>query len=429
MNPAADPRLMRRIIAEDPEWSLATVPLLRELCIKHIVGNFKENPILDGLNTKDRAKVLQLLPTDVPISISAGLIEDEGYWKRCCQARWQICDVSKHGGDWKRMFFERNLEDLIEHFVPDSTDPSMLYDVMKLSANFIRCLNIKQLLPPVKSGSKFEDISDTNSDAGESPDVDHFDFNEIISRLTNLQELHVTYGVRDCGMNFEWNLFKFTPKDCSLLAKAVKNCRTLKVLRLHRSGVTDELVRVLISHLLDHPALIALDLSYNKISDSGARAIGKFLNGHSKLIHLNLCGNQIHGPGASAISHALQKNATLRTLNIRVNRLSDEGGQALCKALMKNKILSLMDIGANDLTEPTAMALAKVILHNKVITSINLSCNKLGPDGGKALQESMEENHRIINMDLRLTEVGQESEYCINQVLKRNKENLIHRFH
>ena len=40
----------------------------------------------------------------------------------------------------------------------------------------------------------------------------------------------------------------------------------------------------------------------------------------------------------------------------------------------------------------------------------------------------MEENRRIINMDLRLTEVGQESEYCINQVLKRNKEDLIHRF-
>lgn len=40
-NPASDLRNMRRIIAEDPDWSLATVPLLSELCIKHIVQNFE----------------------------------------------------------------------------------------------------------------------------------------------------------------------------------------------------------------------------------------------------------------------------------------------------------------------------------------------------------------------------------------------------
>ena len=38
---AADARNMRRIIAEDPDWSLATVPLLSELCVTHIVGEFQ----------------------------------------------------------------------------------------------------------------------------------------------------------------------------------------------------------------------------------------------------------------------------------------------------------------------------------------------------------------------------------------------------
>ena len=40
-NPAADLRNMRRIIAEDPDWSLATVPMLVELCISHIIQNFE----------------------------------------------------------------------------------------------------------------------------------------------------------------------------------------------------------------------------------------------------------------------------------------------------------------------------------------------------------------------------------------------------
>lgn len=39
-NPAADTRSMRRIIADDPDWSLTTVPSLVELAIKHIVDNF-----------------------------------------------------------------------------------------------------------------------------------------------------------------------------------------------------------------------------------------------------------------------------------------------------------------------------------------------------------------------------------------------------
>ena len=29
----------------------------------------------------------------------------------------------------------------------------------------------------------------------------------------------LTNRVRDCGMNFEWNLFQFTARDCLLLAK------------------------------------------------------------------------------------------------------------------------------------------------------------------------------------------------------------------
>ena len=40
-NPSADLRNMRRIIAEDSEWNLATVPLLVDICISYIVDNFE----------------------------------------------------------------------------------------------------------------------------------------------------------------------------------------------------------------------------------------------------------------------------------------------------------------------------------------------------------------------------------------------------
>jgi len=61
--------------------------------------------------------------------------------------------------------------------------------------------------------------------------------------------------------------------------------------------VDDEKIRVMISHLLDHPALTELDVSHNLIGDRGARAIGKFLNNHSQLVKLNICDNQIRAAG------------------------------------------------------------------------------------------------------------------------------------
>jgi len=105
-----------------------------------------------------------------------------------------------------------------------------------------------------------------------------------------------------------------------------------------------------------------------------------------------------------------------------MNRLADDGGQAICRALLKNVTLNDLNLGSNDLTEPTAAILSQVVLHNSTLRHLDLSCNRLGPDGGKQLQEGMEENDSIQHMDLRLTECGQESEYCINQILNRNRE-------
>ncbi len=327
-------------------------------------------------------RVLERISTQVPLKVTANLVEDEGYWKRCCQAKWPICNVAAYGDSWKRMFFERNLQTIIEHFVPENTDPTQLNQTIPLSANYIKTLDIRQLLPPVKEAAKgpdTDDISDADgSESGDGPEIDHFDFGPVLQQLPFLEEFHVTYGVKDCGMNFEWNLFQFTARDCLLLAKCIASCKALKVFRLHRSKVDDDKVRVLISHILDHPGLIELDLSHNAISDRGARAVGKFINKHSKLVKLNLCDNNIRGAGAQAIAHALTKNTTLTSLDLRMNRLADEGGQAICRAMLKNSTLSDLNLGSNDLTEPTAAILSQVVLQNNTLKKLDLSCNRLG---------------------------------------------------
>ncbi|MBN3305928.1 DRC5 protein, partial [Amia calva] len=415
---------MRRIIAEDPEWSLAVIPLLRNLCLQHIIKNFHENPILDKLLPSHKAQVLEKLSTSLPLKVTANLISDEGYWRRCCTQRWGISDVSQYGDSWKRMFFERHLKNIIELFIPDVTDPQTVLEMVPLCRNYVKKLDISQLLPPVKEPQKGDedDCSDTASDAGfDGPSMDHFDFGILLDKLSHLEELHLVYGVKGCGMNFEWNLFEFTYRDCQSLAKALKSCKTLKVFKIHQSKVDDEKARVLIHSLLDHHVLKELDLSHNIIGDRAARAIGKLIN-RSNLEKLSVYDNKIRGPGAQAIAYALSRNITLRSLNLRLNRIGDEGGQAIAQALLKNTTLVDLHLGSNELTEPTATALSQVLVQNKTIKSINLSCNRLGSDGGKQLEEGMSHNGTVVEFDIRLTEVDQEGEYCISQVLRSNQD-------
>ena len=345
---------------------------------------FSDNSeLLHDLLPKHKSKVLSKISVKLPLKVTATLVESEDYWKRRCQSCWSICDVSAYGGNWKCMFFQRNLQRIIEQYVPESTDPTELTETLPLSTNFVKKLDIGQLLPPVKEpprGMDTDDISDaTGSEAGDGLEVDHFDFGPVLKQLPYLEEFHVTYGVKDCGMNFEWILFQFTSRDCLQLAKCVAGLKTLKVFRLHQSKVDDDKVRVLISHLLEHPSLIELDLSHNIISDRGARAVAKFINNHSQLVSLNVSDNNIRANGALAIAHALTKNTLLKTLNIRMNRLGDDGGQPICRSLLKNKTLHEINMSSNDLTEATAAILYQVLLNNSTLTKLDLSANKLGP--------------------------------------------------
>ena len=247
---------------------------------KKITVFYADNPILKGLHPKDKTKVLDKIDTKIPLKVTAHLVEDESYWKRCCKQKWQVCDVSTYGGSWKRMFFEKYMENLIENFVPESTNEDKIESAIPLAARYIRRLNIKQLLPPVKDSVKHDESnSDLASDVGsEAPSMDHFEFGTVVEKIPHLEELRVRYGVQDCGMNFEWNLFQFTQRDCLLLAKSVKNCKQLKRICIHQSKVDDSRARVLISHFLDHPSLTEVDFSHNCIGDRGARAVGKLIN-------------------------------------------------------------------------------------------------------------------------------------------------------
>lgn len=143
------------------------------------------------------------------------------------------------------MFFERHVAHVIEFFVPGVTKPAAILDMVPLCNNYIKRLSITQLLPPIKKPQKElerverdevdkqeeeEPSLELESEAGnDEAYLDHFDFNILLHKLTNLQELDLVYQVRNCGMNFEWSLYEMTAGDCESLGRALRSCVTLKV--------------------------------------------------------------------------------------------------------------------------------------------------------------------------------------------------------
>ncbi|NXD26954.1 DRC5 protein, partial [Spelaeornis formosus] len=413
----------RRCFTEDPIWSLVTVPSLTELCLQSIVNNFEKNPILCYLLPEHQKKVVDRLPTSLPLTVTANTVSHEAYWKRCGMERWQACDISNYGDSWKRMFFERHLENILKFFIPNTTDPKQVLELIPLCKDYVQKLEINQLLPPLRVDQKeSNDLSDTEDDA-ELDEVytHHYYLKDLITALPHLEELHLTYGVKSCGMNFEWSLFNFTELDCSNLAAALKMCRNLKVFKLTQSKVDDDKIKLLARNLQNHPRLVELDLSHNLIRDHGAQALGKLIS-HSKLETLNLCNNQICHLGAQALAQGLAESSTLTSLNLRLNFVEDKGAEAIGHALLTNTSLKFLHLGSNNLSEPTAAVFSQVLAQNTTLTSINFSCNHLGLSGGKQLLEGLANNKTLTEFDLRHAELEQETDFLIHKTVWANRE-------
>ncbi|XP_041673439.1 dynein regulatory complex subunit 5-like [Cheilinus undulatus] len=414
-----DNRTGRRIFAEDPSWNVPLVPCLSKLCLQTIMKNFEKTPIFNALKASDKDEVQERLSTSLPLTVTANLIPDGVYWKRCCEGRWDICDVSHYGHSWKRMFFERHIENMIEHFIPEETRRDTVLEMVPLCKNFVKRLEISQLLPPIRESQDEGKGYGFNLESRNvyNASMNHFNFNILLSGLKNLEELHLVSGVKQHGM---LEMFALTDRDCKCLAKALKSCRSLKLFRLYVSHIDDNKCQILVKQLLHHPSLIELDFSHNLIRDNGAIAVAELLT-KSKLQTLTMYDNKIGDHGAKAIANSLSKNSTLLSLNLRLNHVGDEGGQAMGKALMKNNTLLHLNLGGNVVTEFTAIALAKMIAQNKTLRSINLSCNNLGVDGGKTLEAAMSSNTTLAECDVRLTNVEDQSASFINKAVWTNE--------
>lgn len=104
-----------------------------------IAKNFEQRPDFGKIPLVYREKATEQLSLDLPLEMVGALIDDENYWRRRATARWHNCEPSLHGMSWKQLYFERNLENVVEHFDPTTSDINTLRRLVAFSRKASGC--------------------------------------------------------------------------------------------------------------------------------------------------------------------------------------------------------------------------------------------------------------------------------------------------
>jgi hypothetical protein len=178
-------------------------------------------PIIDGIPAKYRPSVLSGISTDLPLTITAPLIPDEQYWKKCASEKFINCDPSRHNDSWKQLYMEKYAQYLIEAYIPNIrthegpgiaeskplivpslgtttfsaskanvgaavTDTASFRQVLELASPFIKRLDIDQLRVHEQPEGYVVKTTD--------PPPNHIDCKLVFGILFNLEAISLYYG-------------------------------------------------------------------------------------------------------------------------------------------------------------------------------------------------------------------------------------------
>ena len=377
---------------------------LSELCLRAAALNFRHRPTFAGVPEKYKDRLAALIPTDLPLIVSAPLIDSEIFWKRCAADLFQTCVPSDHGNTWKQLFFEKTVEEALENFDGSGQAHTALNRLLATSSEFIYKLKIRQF-------------------------ASHADIAFLFDALPNLYSLSITYGSRNVGMKYERSIFGMKLADAENLSQQLPRTETLTNLVLNENVLDDEKVRRLVVGLRDNLTITDLDLSHNKISDRGTRALCKCLGKDSVIAHLSMCDNHIHSEGGKFLGRALQTNSSLLKLNMRLNRLGEKGGCYMFEGLKSNAALKHLNISGNGLADDSGQGeavrvLAAMLRVNGTLRSLDISCNSLGAEAGLVMRDALEENKALVQLDCRVNKIAPEVANSIRDLIKNNQTPL-----
>ena len=197
--------------------------------------------------------------------------QEEIYWERRLTNNYGKTGHGSKLHTWKSRYLERHIQDKVENAQPEYGDESEIVESAILCNPYIHKLHITQLQawkPPL------------TWDATETPDVypiAHINLQLVLSKLTNLVELDICFGVKNIDLNFKWDMFKVSLDDIRHLGDAIRYLKLLKVFKLRNSNINDDHIRILAPSIISHGLIEELDFSHCIIGDNGALCIAKIM--------------------------------------------------------------------------------------------------------------------------------------------------------
>lgn len=374
----------------------AVVPRLDDLVVKCLAENYDIYPALDRIPVEYLDNVVALLdPSQIEFTVAAKYITSEKFWKRLSQERWPICQVACHGLSWKRLYIERHLQSLFEAYYPSKGRQNYNRLMREVNAGkaFVHSCTVQQLLS-------------------------HLDLSDILGSFPNLSSLHLRYGARKLGMDYDKSLFGMQLKDAMSLSKLIVSTRFLSRLLLPENLLNDESIHILSSGLLSNETITYLDLSHNKISDAGAKRISRIIQNHGVLSHIDLGDNHVHTEGLQYLARALKPSDTIESFSIKLNPIGDRGGRDLFNALAENASMTELNASGCGLGAESGAALLSLLEANTALTSLDVSCNELNVQG-MDLRDAIIRSTSLTTLDLRRCGVDDLALQEINAILAK----------
>lgn len=253
--------------------------------------------------------------------------------------------------------------------------------------------------------------------------LSHLDLSDILLQFPNLNSLHLRYGARKLGMDYDKSLFGMQLRDTMSVARLIDKAPLLSTLMLPENLLNDESLHIISNALLTNDTLTHLDLSHNKIGDSGAKRLSKVVEEGGVLMHLNLGDNNIQLEGAQFLARALKMNSVITEFSLHLNPVGDRGGRALFENLIDHPSITTLDFAAMDMGVESGNALIGLLQSNTNITNLNISCNDFRLNG-QELRDTLAQSPNIVELDIRRCEIDEQSQAEIRQVIAKRYATL-----
>ena len=321
---------------------------LKDKSLDVVVANFAHLAETKKIPNNLMPNIIPKLNYDLPPMVSCKYILDDDnsiygnlhYWQNSCYKRFERynCNIDEHGNSWKRMYFEKLITEKLEMFEDDINELGNSLEQKGDSYD-----NLREILFLIESTSDIIQLLRFR----QLPS--HMDISEVIQRIPNLRKIDIKYNHKNVGMEYDRLQFGMKISDATYLAHALPFCKNLKVLKLSENLIDDDILRIIMTGVINNTTITTLDLSHNQISNHGARYISKIIDGDDSILeHLDLSNNKISIDGGKYLARSLRSGGNLKSLSLRLNRLQDEGCSLIIEGLLDNPHLESLNISANN---------------------------------------------------------------------------------